>query len=120
VAHHAVSGAAVQPYGQPWFAAKNVYAVQEPGNWIFDFNAVAPGTTTVTFDFRRDDEPLSAAKRTWRSSTSSFVKRALERAPARADNGASSWRPHAACPHLRRRAALSLLAACSSTPAADF
>ena len=60
----AVNGAAVQPYGQPWFAAKNVYAVQEPGNWIFDFNAVAPGTTTVTFDFRRDDEPLAAAMRT--------------------------------------------------------
>ena len=60
----AVNGAAVEPYGKPWFAAKNVYAVQEPGNWIFDFNAVAPGTTTVTFDFRRDDEPLAAAMRT--------------------------------------------------------
>jgi len=60
----AVKGAAVEPYGNPWFAAKRVYAVQEPGNWIFDFNAVAPGTTTVTFDFRRDDEPVSAATRT--------------------------------------------------------
>jgi predicted secreted protein len=60
----AVNGAAVEPYGKPWFAAKHVYAVQEPGNWIFDFNAVAPGTTTLTFDFRRDDEPLTAAMRT--------------------------------------------------------
>ncbi len=60
----AVNGAAVEPYGKPWFAAKHVYAVQEPGNWIFDFNAVAPGTSTVTFDFRRDDEPPSAATRT--------------------------------------------------------
>ncbi len=60
----AVSGSSVQPYGQPWFAAKHVYAVKEPGNWIFDFNAVAPGTTTVTFDFRRDDEPVAAATQT--------------------------------------------------------
>ena len=60
----AVKGGAVEAYGSPWFAAKNVYAVQQPGNWIFDFNAVAPGAATVTFDFRRDDEPLSAAPRT--------------------------------------------------------
>ena len=60
----AVKGTAVEPYGQPWFTAKHVYAVREPGNWIFDFNAVAPGTTTVTFDFRRDDEPVTAAART--------------------------------------------------------
>jgi predicted secreted protein len=57
----AVNGKAVEPYGQPWFAAKHVYAVQEPGNWIFDFNAVSPGRSTVTFDFRRDDEPVAAA-----------------------------------------------------------
>ena len=60
----AVNGTAVEPYGQPWFAAKRAFAVQEPGNWIFDFNAVAPGKATVTFDFRRDNEPLSAAMRT--------------------------------------------------------
>jgi predicted secreted protein len=68
----AVNGTAVEPFGQPWFAAKRVYAVQEPGNWIFDFNAVAPGATTVTFDFRRDNEPLSAAMRT---ATFDFVVR---------------------------------------------
>lgn len=62
----AVQGAAVQPYGQPWFASRNpyqAYAVLETGNWVFEFDAVAPGKATVTFDFRRDDEPVSAAER---------------------------------------------------------
>lgn len=60
----AVEGAALAPYGNPWFTARHAFEARELGNWIFDFNAVAPGTTTVTFDFRRDDEPLSAAPQT--------------------------------------------------------
>ena len=43
----AVAGDAVKAYGMPWFATKHVYAMQEPGNWIFDFDAVAPGRSTV-------------------------------------------------------------------------
>jgi predicted secreted protein len=58
-----LSGSAVAPYGNPWFTAKNIRALHEPGNWIFDFDAVAPGTASVTFDYRRDGEPLSAAER---------------------------------------------------------
>ena len=60
----AVSGDAVAVHGSPWFTSKNVYALQLPGNWIFDFDAAAPGRATVTFDYRRDDEPVSAAERT--------------------------------------------------------
>lgn len=60
----AVAGDAVKAYGMPWFATRHVYAMQEPGNWIFDFDAVAPGRSTVRFDYRRDDEPVSAAERT--------------------------------------------------------
>ena len=59
-------GAAVAPHGNPWFAAKHAHAALEPGNGIFDFDAVAPGRATVTFDYRRDDEPVSAAERTAR------------------------------------------------------
>ena len=61
-----VSGDALAPYGNPWFATKHVYALREPGTWIFDFDAVAPGKAMATFDYRRDDEPVSAAERTAR------------------------------------------------------
>lgn len=60
----AVSGEAIRPHGNPWFTTKHVYALREPGNWMFDFDAVAPGSATVTFDYRRDDEPVSAAEHT--------------------------------------------------------
>lgn len=60
----AIDGAAIAPYGNPWFAAKHAYEARELGNWIFDFDAVAPGATTVSFDFRRDNEPVSAAQHT--------------------------------------------------------
>jgi len=59
-----VAGNAVAPYGNPWFTAKNIRALHEPGTWIFDFDAVAPGKATVTFDYRRDKEPAAAAERT--------------------------------------------------------
>jgi len=62
----AVSGNAVAPHGSPWFTAKNIRALHEPGNWMFDFDAIAPGRTTVTFDYRRDNEPVTAAERTAR------------------------------------------------------
>lgn len=58
-----VSGDALEAYGNRWYAVKHAFAVRELGHWIFDFNAVAPGRSAVTFDFRRDDEPATAAER---------------------------------------------------------
>jgi predicted secreted protein len=60
----AVRGDAVAVHGSPWFTSKNVYQMSIGGNWIFDFDAAAPGRASVAFDYRRDDEPLSAAERT--------------------------------------------------------
>ncbi|MEO8485632.1 MAG: protease inhibitor I42 family protein [Betaproteobacteria bacterium] len=59
-----VSGDAVAVHGSPWFTSKNVYQMSLAGNWIFDFDAMTPGRASVTFDYRRDDEPVSAAERT--------------------------------------------------------
>ena len=71
----AVDGAALAPFGNPWFAAHNpyqAYAIKSGGLWIFDFDAVAPGKSTVTFDYRRDDEKVSDAER---HATFTFVVR---------------------------------------------
>ena len=58
-----MEGAAIAPHGNPWMPTMQPYAVRLPANLIFDFDAVAPGKTTVTFGYRRDDEPASAAER---------------------------------------------------------
>ena len=59
-----IEGGAVAAHGSPWYASRNAYAQKVPGNWIFDFDAVAPGSATVRFAYRADGEPVAAAERT--------------------------------------------------------
>lgn len=58
-----VAGAAVAPHGSPVFAAANIRDLRTPGNWIFEFDAIAPGDARLVFDYRRESDAPSDAER---------------------------------------------------------